>query len=427
MRENDMRFVWLPACASLLVGCLAAADAADQAPLTWDEVRARFTANNPTLRAGEIGLDESRADEITAHLRPNPQLSVTADQAALSRPADGSGRFDNVVTVGSVNYLIELGHKRSLRLASARGATAVAISQQADLDRTLVFTLRQAFAQLLQAKAFLAVAVEEIADYDKLLAISRDRLRAGDIAQIDLDRLELQRVAYESDLQTATVNVRTAKIQLIALLNERAVAVEQFDVTGPYDFVSPVLKLEDLREKAIKARPDLRAALQSVEKARTDHRLAVANGTWDPTLGVDVGWPRSAGEAKYFGFGISVPLRLFDRNQGEKKKTELDIDRSDRLADATRAQVVSDVDSAYATLMSTVAQLQPYRDSYLARSTRVRDTVTFSYQRGGAALVDFLQAQQEYRTVQVAYVNLVAAFLNAAAQLNLAVSQEVIP
>jgi cobalt-zinc-cadmium efflux system outer membrane protein len=413
-------------CGCLLVGCLAA-DAAAQAPLTWEEVRSRFHANNPTLRAGAIGIDQSRADEVTAHLRPNPELSLSADQATFSGPSEGAGRFDAVVGVASIDYLIELGHKRSLRLASAQGATAVGVSQQADLTRTLVFSLREAFVQLLQAKALLALAQENLAYYDKLLAISRDRFHAGDIAQIDLDRLELQRVSYESDLQTATVNLRTAKIQLIALLNEKATTVEGFDVTGPYDFVAPSQTLEELRATALQTRPDLRAALQSVEKAKTDFRLAGANGSWDPSLSVDVGWPRSPGSPKYFGVGISVPLRLFDRNQGEKKRTELDIDRNVRLADATRAQVLSDVDSAHATVMSTLALLQPYRDTYLARSTRVRDTMTFSYEKGGAALVDFIQAQQEYRTVQVAYVDLVAAFLSAVAQLNLAVGQEVIP
>jgi cobalt-zinc-cadmium efflux system outer membrane protein len=421
-----MRSSWSLGRACLLVGCLGS-DVAAQAPLTWDEVRARFEANNPTLRAGEIGIDQSRADEVTAHLRPNPDLSLSADQATFSRPSEGAGRFDAVVGVASVDYLIELAHKRALRLASAQGATAVAISQQADLTRTLVFSLRQAFVQLLQAKAFLALAQEELADYDKVITISRDRFHAGDIAQIDLDRLELQRVGYESDVQTGMVNVRTAKIQLIALLNEKATTVDQFDVTGPYDFASPSPTLEEVRETALQTRPDLKAAFQSIEKAKTDFRLAGANGSWDPTLSVDVGWPRSPGSPSYFGVGVSLPLRLFDRNQGEKKRTELDIGRNDRLADATRAQVLSDVDSAYATVLSTVAQLQPYRDSYLTQSTRVRDIMTFSYQRGGAALVDFLQARQEYRTVQIAYVNLVGAFLSAVSQLNLAVGREVIP
>jgi cobalt-zinc-cadmium efflux system outer membrane protein len=130
---------------------------------------------------------------------------------------------------------------------------------------------------------------------------------------------------------------------------------------------------------------------------------------------------------EFFGVSVAVPLRIFDRNQGEKLRTQLDITRNERLADAARLQVFGDVDTAFATLMSTVTLLQPYKDRYLDQATRVRDTMTFSYQRGGASLIDFLQAQQEYRAVQVNYVNLIAAFLNAVNQLNLAVGREVIP
>jgi cobalt-zinc-cadmium efflux system outer membrane protein len=164
--------------------------------------------------------------------------------------------------------------------------------------------------------------------------------------------------------------------------------------------------------------------LQSVDKAKTDHRLAVANGSTDPTFGFDVG--RNPPIDQYFGFSVSIPLRVFDRNQGEKKRTELDIDRNEKLMEATRAQVFSDVDSAYATVNSTVILLQPYKDRYLQQASRVRETIAFSYEHGAASLLDFLGAQADYRTVQVNYLNLVASYLNAASQLNLAVGREVI-
>jgi Outer membrane protein len=268
-----------------------------------------------------------------------------------------------------------------------------------------------------------------------LLALSRDRLQAGDIARLDLDRLELQRVTYESDRQTAQVNLRVAKIQLLRFLNEPATPVDQFDVTGAYDFTPPAKALDDVRQMALDARPDLKAALAAIEKARVDHRLAIANGSTDPSINVDAGFP-AVSQAwlsynpplrDYAGVGVTVPLRLFDRNQGEKFRTELDITRNEKLAAAARLQVLGDVDAAFATLQSTAALLQPYKDRYLAQATGVRDTVTFSYQRGGASLLDLLQAQQEYRSVQVSYVNLIAAFLSAGNQLNLAVGREVIP
>jgi len=409
-----------------------AGGAAAQTPLTWTEVRARFVANNPTLQAGQMTIDESRADEVTAFLRPNPQATGIADVINIFKSPEGSGVFDNTLIAGSVGYLYERQHKRDLRRDSAVGATTIASSSQADLVRTLTSTLRAAFVQLLQAKAFLTLAQDELADYDQVLAVSRDRLAAGDIAQIDLDRLVLQRVQYESDIQTAQVNLRTAKIQLLGLLNDHTTPVDQFDVSGQYDFAPPAPSLDEVRQTALDTRPDLKAAVQAIDKAKTDHRLAIANGSADPTFSVDVGWPQqpfdySPPVTAYIGASVSFPLRIFDKNQGEKLKTQIDITRNERLADASRTQVFTDVDTAYASVLSTIALLQPYRDTYLDQSTRVRDTMTFSYQNGGASLIDFLQARQDYRSVQIAYVNLIASYLNAVNQLNLAVGQEVIP
>jgi cobalt-zinc-cadmium efflux system outer membrane protein len=401
-----------------------------QKPLTWQEVRDKFEATNPTLRAGQIGIDESKAQEVTAYLRPNPDVTAAIDQInpfatqpSISTGANVYRPFSYAFPFGTISYLHERQHKRELRLASAQKATAIAESGQADLERTLLFSLRGAFVQTLQAKAVLRLAVENLAYWDKVLAVSRDRYKAGDIAQIDLDRLELQRVQYESDVQTAEVNLRTAKIQLLMLLYERT-PVEQFDVTGPYDFTDQILPLDEFRRVGVESRPDLKAALQSVDKARTDYSLAVANGSTDPTFGMDLA--RNPPIPVYVGFSVTIPLRIFDKNQGEKLRTQLDIKRNEKLRDATQVQVFSDIDSAYATLNSNLTLLRPYKAKYLQVAVRVRDTVSFAYQRGGASLLDFLNAQSDYRSIELNYLNLVGAYLTAASQLNLAVGREVI-
>src|ERR1039457_4904496 len=205
-----------------------------QQPLTWQQIRERFEAMNPALQAARIGIDESRAQEVTAYLRPNPSFTFTIDQIQAFSP-NPYRPFANALPFYSASYLHERGHKRELRLESAQKATSVAESQLADQERTLLFNLRTAFVQILQAKAVLALARENLSYYDQLLKVSRDRKQAGDIAQVDLDRLELQRVQYETDVLTATVNLRNAKIQLLALVNDRT-PIEKFDVTGPYDF-----------------------------------------------------------------------------------------------------------------------------------------------------------------------------------------------
>jgi cobalt-zinc-cadmium efflux system outer membrane protein len=407
----------------MFCGAILAGNTFAQQALTWQEIRARFEAANPSLRAGQIGIDESRANETTAYLRPNPNFSILADQIDPFPGGPHHSTFGFLLSVAAVSYLHERQHKRELRLESAQKATGIAVSGQADLERTLIFDLRMAFIQTLQEKAVLDLAKENLTYYDHVLDVNRDRYKLGAIAQVDLDRLELQRVQYESDLQTAEVNLRIAKIQLLALLNDRT-SVEQFDVTGPFDFSHQITPLDDVRQRALDTRPDLRATLESVDKAKTDHRLAVANGSTDPTFGFDVG--RNPPIDQYIGFSVSIPLRIFDRNQGEKLRTQLDIDRSEKLMEAARAQVFCDVDSAYATVTSTVVLLQPYKDRYLQQASRIRDTIAFSYEHGAASLLDFLNAQADYRSVQVNYLYLVAAYLDAANQLNLAVGREVI-
>jgi cobalt-zinc-cadmium efflux system outer membrane protein len=405
----------------------AAANATGQssAPvsLTWQEVQDRFRTSNPTLRAGQIGVDESRANEITAHLRPNPSLNAGLDQVDPfhTHPLEPLAQSFPSITF---TYLHERDHKRELRTDSAKEATLIATSTQTDLVRTLGFTLRSAFVQTLQAKAILALTRENLTYYDHVLDISRDRFHAGDIAQVDLDRLELGRVQYESDFETADVNLRTQKIQLLQLLNDRT-PVDQFDVVGPFEFSDALQPLDQYHQAALSTRPDLQAALQTVEKAKIDHKLAIANGSTDPTFGVDFGH-QAEPIYNYFGVSVAVPLRIFDRNQGEKQRTLLDIDLQQQQATAAQAQVFADVDSSYATVAAQLNLLRPYKQKYLQQATSVRETISFSYQHGGASLLDFLQAQSDYRGIQLGYLNLVGAYLTAATQMNEAVGQEVL-
>ncbi|MGD0567944.1 MAG: TolC family protein [Candidatus Sulfotelmatobacter sp.] len=434
-------FSWLLLLAMLGAG-LAVAQAAPQTPApkpsaaqawtsqawtsqawTWEQVKDRLELGNPTLLAGKLNISEFQADEITAHFRPNPNLTLLADQIDPFQGGSSHGPFAYLLPSATVTYLHERAHKRELRTESAKKATAIAISQQDDLERGLLYNLRSAFVQTLQAKAVLQVSKDNLEYYDHVLKISRDRFEAGDIAQIDLDRLELQRVQYESDVQTAEVNLRTEKLQMLMLLNDRT-PVEQFDVVGVFDFNDQIDALDAFRQMALDSRPDLKAAVQAVDKAQTDYKLAEANGSTDPTFSFDVG--RNPPIDAYFGVDVSIPLRIFDRNQGNKLHTKLEITRNERLKDAAEAQVFNDVDSAYATLNSNLILLRPYKQKYLAQALRVRDTIFFSYQHGGASLLDFLNAESEYRSVQLNYTNLVGSYLTAAAQLNQAVGREVI-
>ena len=398
-------------------------------PLTWDQVKAKFEISNPALKADADNVDEMKAEEITAFLRPNPQFTLAAD-GTQAAPHNGVWTpFKGTTEQPNVSYLHERDHKRELRLESAQEGTRITQSQHEDLERNMVFTLRAAFVATLEAKYVLDLAKADLEYYDKIIDISRTMFKAGAIGQVDLDRIELLRVQYESEIENAIVNLRTSKIQLLQLLNDRT-PVDQFDITGPFDFADNLKSLDDYRQAALAVRPDLQAALQTIQQSETNHKLAVANGSTDPTF---AGWftnnssTNNPNGPETIGVSVSIPLRIFDRNQGEKKRTQIDIDRSQQASDSTRAQVFSDVDTAYELVRSNVALLKPYKEKYNDQALRVRDTVTFAYQHGGASLMDFLNAQSDYRQVQLAYAQLLGSYLTAAGQLNLAVGTEIIP
>jgi cobalt-zinc-cadmium efflux system outer membrane protein len=414
--------------AGLCAQTAAPASAAPAQVWTWETVKDRFELNNTTLQASRLNIDELKAQEITAHLRPNPDFTLSADGTQIA-PSHGvwtplAGTFVSP----AVSYLFERRNKRGLRYEAAKQGTAIGVAQQSDSERTLLFNLRSAFIGVLQAKAVLLLAQDNLESYDKILKVSRDRFEAGDIAQIDLERLELQRLQYASDLQTALVNLRTSKINLLALLDDRR-PVDSYDADGTFDFREDLLSLDDYRQDALKARPDLQAAVLSVTQAETNYKLAVADGSTDPTVSA---WFTHNGSfnnpdaLNTLGVSVSIPLRIFDRNQGEKLRTKIDINRNEKLRQGVETQVYADVDSAYATVSSNLTLLRPYKQKYLAQAARVRDTILFSYQHGGASLLDFLNAESDYRTVELSYVNLVGSYLTAAAQLNQAVGREVI-
>jgi cobalt-zinc-cadmium efflux system outer membrane protein len=238
----------------------------------------------------------------------------------------------------------------------------------------------------------------------------------------------LQRVQFESDFQTALVNLRTAKIQVLMLLNDRT-PIERFDVTGPYDFSEELRPLEEYRNIALASRPDLKVAMENVELAKVTHRLAVSNGSTDPTFSLWYSYNPSfsnPAENQSIGGSISIPLRFFDRNQGEKARTQVDIGRNQRLLDAAEAQVYNDVDSAYYTLVQNVNLLKPYKTRYLSLAGDVRDKMSFAFQNGSASLLDYLDAEKSYRDVRLAYLNLIGPYLATAAQMNMAAGREVV-
>lgn len=427
---HNLKSLLRTAASSALVGFFLASclPAIAQQSLTWEQLKAKFEAANPVLKADALSVDEMKAEEITAYLRPNPQFTLSEDGTSIAPHSGVWQPLKGTDVQPNFSYLHEREHKRELRLETAKEGTQIAGSQHEDLERNLIFNLRSLYVATLQDKAVLELAKADLEYYDKIIDISRSRFKAGDIAQIDLDRIELLRVQYEQEIETAIVNLRTSKIMLLQLINDRT-PVDQFDVAGKFDWSEALDTLNAYHKIALDNRPDLRAAVETIQQSKTNYKLAKANGSTDPTFGAWYTYNSSNNNPNgidTLGLSVSIPLRVFDRNQGEKKRTLIDIDHSTSLADAAQAQVFSDVDSAYEQMRSEINLLKPYKEKYRDQATRVRDTVTFAYQHGGASLMDFLNAQSDYRVVQLAYLQLVGTYLTAAGQMNLALGREVI-
>src|ERR1700678_329325 len=244
-------------CLGILLFPLFVGTANAQNGYTWEQIKTKFEAANPTLKADANNVDELKAEEITAYLRPNPEFTLSADGTQIA-PHEGIWRpTSGTYLVPNFSYLHERDHKRELRLQSAKEGTQIGGSQHEDLERNMLFSLRSGFVQTLEAKAVLELARADLEYYDKIIDISQARFKSGDLAQVDLDRIELLRVQYESEIESAIVNLRTQKIQLLQLLDSRT-PVDHFDVVGPFDFSSNLKPLDDLHQAALDARPDLR-------------------------------------------------------------------------------------------------------------------------------------------------------------------------
>ena len=318
--------------------------AAGPGALTLQQVVERARANNPTLLAAAANLRAVRAQETQAAVRANPYLGLSGSNVSL--PAEGAS--NPYAYAVQVSRLFERGHKREFRIDNARATTTQTAAQLDDSARQTVLAVRTAFTKMLIAKASLELSRAQLADFRHEVDINHDRYTAGDISQLDFERLDLQLGSFESDAANAEIALLQASDQLQTLIGVDTPSAT-FDITG--DILPPLVaeqnglpSRDDLIRRALATRPDLQAATAAVLAAEATSRLAIANGTADPTLEGE--YDRS-GTYNSAGFNLNIPIRLFDRNQGNKETARLETDFARISVTATRNQVVSDVDQAW--------------------------------------------------------------------------------
>jgi cobalt-zinc-cadmium efflux system outer membrane protein len=367
--------------------------------------------DNPTLRAKQLELRTARANEVTAGLRPNPTTSYLAEQF-------GGSTAEQQHTV-TLSQPFELGGKRQRRLESARAATRVTTEEIADAQRQTILEVKKAFVDALVAQSTLDLADANLRTLDEVERLQRLRLEKGDISELELTRIQVQRYAFERDAADARQAIDSARIRLRTLVGADAVS-PTFTAMGELGYRDVRLDRTELLRAALDARPDLRAAEAGRAKARADQALARANAWLDVSPQLEY---QRIGPDNRFGFGFSVPLRIFDRNQGEIARTGAEIARADELRQATALQVLSDVDTALSVVTTESKKVGLLQSTYLPKAQSARDTIEFAYRRGAVPLLDFLDAQRTYRETAVEHVRALGNYWSALYQLEAAVGQ----
>jgi cobalt-zinc-cadmium efflux system outer membrane protein len=375
-------------------------------------------AHNPVLLAAQQNLLSMKGQEVEAGLRQNPDFSVYGTD--LSNPASSATPYGYSL---QLSRLFERGQKRRWRLDSARAQTAQTDGQYHDQIRQITLQVKQDFTTLLLAKAALKLAQDNLSSFRHELQINLDRYNAGDIGKLDYERLDLQLAQFESDETSAEMNLVQASDQLQTLIGYQQPS-RSFDIAG--DLVPPAVPttLTDLEQKALAARPDYRAAQAAVRVADANVKLAYANGTTDPTL---EGEYDHSGTQSSYGFYVTIPIRIFDRNQGNKDTSKY-LAQSSRFSQvAAQNQVYSDVDQAWIGYTTSKVLSDRYNGHYLAEAKDVLSIAQFAYEHGGIALLDYLSALQDDRTTSLNALNSYAQTWMAIHQLSFASATEVVP
>jgi cobalt-zinc-cadmium efflux system outer membrane protein len=376
-------------------------------------------AHNPVLLSAQQNLLSMKGQEVEAGLRANPVLALSGSDVSLSTSNPAGPYFYSA----EVTRLFERGQKRRWRLDSARATTAQTEAQYHDQIRQTTLQVKQSFTNLLLAKATLKLAQDNLSSFRHELQINHDRYDAGDIGKLDYERLDLQLAQFESDESSAEMNLAQASDQLQTLMG-RGQPTRDFDIVG--DMVPPPLSntLADLEQKALAARPDYQAAQSAVRVADANVKLAYSNGTTDPTLEGE--YDRS-GDYNSGGFSISIPLRIFDRNQGNKDTSKY-LAQASRFGEvAAQNQVYSDVDQAWIGYTTSKVLSDRYNGHYLAEAKDVLSIAQFAYEHGGLALLDYLSALQDDRTTSLNALNSYAQTWLAIHQVSFASATEVVP
>jgi cobalt-zinc-cadmium efflux system outer membrane protein len=424
-RRGSSVLLWLaiPATAAAQAGQAAAATTPATRVSMAQAVRLALEHNHQ-VRAARLGVDLSRADEITASLKPNPVLSSINADFPLFAPSQLT--WNNLTTnqtfVESLSYLFERGGKRQKRMQVAQDTTTVATRTAADSERQLTFQTEQAFVNVLLAKSTLDLAEDNLRDFSSVVDVNRERLRAGDLAEADFLKIQLQQLQFQQDVSASQIALVQAKAALRQNVGFDGLA-EAFDVDGELAYTKYSVARDDLIRDALAARPDLLAAHGAVQLARDNQALALSGRARDLTGEVE--YDRD-GPLNGVGFGLSIELPFHDRNQGNIAQSRVAVRQAGELEAEALTAVETDVGNAFEAFRNSEQVLTLYQAGYLDQARQSLDIATYVYQGGNGTLLDLLDAERTYRTTELAYRQALAAYMTSVAQINFAVGRQVL-
>jgi cobalt-zinc-cadmium efflux system outer membrane protein len=402
--------------------------------ITLDQAIQIALQHNHNMLAARTTIQQSEAEETTANLRPNPTLFADWEYLPLGSPSrQNPNLYPNVSTSDylknnteadlGLSYLIERGKKRQHRLQAARDITAQTRSLVTDNERGLAFNTASLFVNAQLAESALELADKDLKSFQKTVDLGQLRYDKGAISEDDYLKIKLQLLQFETDYQQAQLAKVQALSDLRQLLGYESVSPD-YDVAGPFDYQPLKGNVEDFQLKALQNRPDLRAAQQGVTAATSQYELQKAIGKQDVTVQGNYSHVNGINAANLMG---SIPLPIFNRNQGEIARTRIAITQAQEQEKATNGQALTDVRDAYEGLRVSDRIVQLYRSGYLEVAQKDRDIAEYAYQRGAVSLLDFLDAERNYRATQLAYRQALASYLLALEQMRQAVGTRALP
>lgn len=372
--------------------------------LTLEQAIDEALANNLELAAAKLNISVTQAREISARLRPNPVLSVSGQTLGIigSHYSPSSPAGPNQLNVHT-ELPVELRSKRAARVTLAKEDVSLAELGFREQMRGLIADVQSAYLDVQQARENLTLAGQNLGHLNELVEINRARLAAGDLAQVELDRSLLAALQFQTAVQQAQLAYDQTRAQLLLIMGRKTRALD-FSVADTIRQAPITETAPELYDLALTRRPDVLASQQAEVRSRADLRLQMANAKVDYAIGTEFTRQSAYGMAgNSVGLYLSVPMPFFNRNQGEIARASREGTQANVRTQSLKFNVEGEIQAAYRDYTISSQLLKNIESNLLVRARNVRDTTEYSYKRGEASLVEFLDAQRAFNDAMQSY------------------------